>query len=134
LPVEIFLSYASEDLDVASRLATFLSRRQFKPFLAPNSLPMGMWLNEIGAALSRCEWFFVILSPAAIQSMWVQRELTYALTQKRLLHRIVPILWKPCDPDELSWVLRCYQRIDIDVDFETGAEELLRRLGIPPEI
>lgn len=88
------------------------------------------WHDEIGAALKRCDWFMVVLTPATIESMWVKRELLYALDQKRFDGRIIPFVAKPCDPEALSWTLGGLQRIDCRSDFERGYEELLRIWGI----
>ena len=40
--------------------------------------------------------------------------------------RIVPVLYRECDSDRLSWVLRSFQRVDFTVNFERGARDLLR--------
>jgi hypothetical protein len=48
------------------------------------------WQQEIGLALRRCDWFVVILSPRSVKSMWVKRELSYALNQRRFENRIIP--------------------------------------------
>lgn len=31
------------------------------------------WHDEIGAALDRCDWFPVVLSPQSVASRWVKR-------------------------------------------------------------
>ena len=41
------------------------------------------WHDEIGAGLGRCDWMVLILSPAAVSSMWVKRELLFSLQQDR---------------------------------------------------
>lgn len=33
------------------------------------------WHDEIGKALARCDWFVVVLTPSAVRSEWVKREL-----------------------------------------------------------
>jgi len=54
------------------------------------------WHDEIGRALDRCDWFALVLSPSAVRSAWVKRELLYALESRRYRDRIVPILHKNC--------------------------------------
>jgi len=88
------------------------------------------WHDEIGKALARCDWFIVVLSPKATRSEWVKWELLYALQQVRYRNRIVPILYRACDPDKLSWTLNGFQRVDFTQDFVKGCESLLRTWGI----
>jgi len=90
------------------------------------------WHDEIGRALARCDWFLLILSPAAVKSKWVKRELLFALQDDRYLERIVPILRKPCDYLALSWTLGSFQWVDFTEDFETGLRALLRVWGREP--
>jgi hypothetical protein len=47
-----------------------------------------------------------MLSPAAVESEWVKRELVRALNDRRYVGRIIPVLLLPCDLDKLSWTLR----------------------------
>jgi len=77
-------------------------------------------------ALRRCDWLVVILSPKAVKSMWVKRELSYALIQKRFQNKIVPVLYRNCDYERLHWALAGFQMVDLTGDFATGCEELLR--------
>jgi len=84
------------------------------------------WHDEIGAALQRCDWFAVVLSPQSVESMWVKRELLKALEQRRFENRIIPILFQPCDYEQLSWTLSFFQMIDFTGQFADGMRELLR--------
>jgi hypothetical protein len=85
-----------------------------------------VWVAEFGKALQRCDWFLVVLSPAAVKSMWVEREVNYAVIEKRLRNRIVPVVWRPCEAEALSWVLPQLQRVELGRDFARGCAELLR--------
>ena len=87
------------------------------------------WHDEIGAALRRCDWFALVLSPAAVASMWVKRELLFSLQQDRFEGRIVPIIHRQCAHDELSWTLSQIQMIDFEHDFDQGCRDLLRIWG-----
>ena len=88
------------------------------------------WHDEIGAALSRCDWFVLILSPNAVESVWVKRELLFSLQQNRFESRIVPVLFQPCAYDQLSWTLPLFQMIDFTQTFEWGCRDLLRVWGL----
>lgn len=88
------------------------------------------WHDEIGEALQRCDWFLLLLSPAATRSQWVKRELLYALRSPRFENRILPVRSRPCDAAMLSWTLDAYQTVDFTASFELGARELLRTWGV----
>lgn len=88
------------------------------------------WQDEIGLALHRCDWFVVILSPKAVKSMWVKRELSYALIQKRFENKIVPVLYRHCDYERLHWVLASTQAVNVTGEFASGCRDLLRIWGI----
>lgn len=62
--------------------------------------------------------------------MWVKRELSYALIQKRYEGRIIPLIHKPCSTDKLSWTLDSFQHVDFSLDFSSGMQSLLRVWGI----
>jgi hypothetical protein len=131
LPYDVFLSHSSKDLEFVDVLATKL-RRHGVPVWYSRADIMGaqQWHDEIGAALQRCDWFAVVLSPQSVESMWVKRELLKALEQRRFENRIVPILFQPCDYEHLSWTLSFFQMIDFTGPFADGMRELLRIWGI----
>lgn len=124
---EVFLSHASQDHDRASRLRDFLVAHEVPVWFSPRHIKGAQqWQKEIGAALKRCGWFIVMLTPAAVRSMWVERELSYALIEKRLKKRIIPLLFKPCEYEKLSWVLPQLQIIDFTSDVANASQQLLR--------
>ena len=68
----------------------------------------------------------VLLTPHAAKSMWVKRELCYALIERRYEKRIIPLLFKNCDIRALSWTLPQYQIIDFTADYWQACDALLR--------
>lgn len=127
IPKELFVSHASQDRKLVDRLAQVLERHGIPYWYSRRSLiGAQQWHDEIGAALERCDWFLIILSPAAIKSVWVKRELLFALSDRRYLDRIVPVVVKACDYKHLSWTLDAPQRVDFTKAFEDGCRELLR--------
>ena len=82
------------------------------------------WHDELGGALKRCDWFLLVLSPESVRSTWVKRELVYALQEHRLEARVIPVLYKTCDADKLSWTLPAFQRVDFRKDFHQACHEL----------
>lgn len=87
------------------------------------------WHDEIGKALARCDWFLLVLSPAAAASKWVKRELLYALREDPYEGRIVVLDYEPTDVRLLSWTLPDLQWVNFQKDFADGCRDLLRIWG-----
>lgn len=131
IPKEVFLSHASQDATMAEKIARVLRAHGIPVWYAPtNVIGAQQWQDEIGTALKRCDWFVLLLSPAAVESMWVKRELQYVLQQRRYDRRITPVLIEPCDVDDLSWVLSSIHHVDLTGDGEASWSELLRSWGL----
>ncbi|MGD9855265.1 MAG: TIR domain-containing protein [Planctomycetaceae bacterium] len=71
-----------------------------------------------------------LLSPHAVRSKWVKRELMYALMHDQYENRIVPLVHKKCKHEKLSWTIGAIEFIDFSQDFDAGCRELLRLWGI----
>lgn len=130
-PKQVFISHATRDRKSADRIAKVLRQSGIPVWYS--RLHLGgaeQWQQKIGQALKRCDWFLVILSPAAVKSMWVNRELAYALMQKRYEDRIVPVLLRDCEHEALSWTLATFQMVRFNTGFTAGCRELLRVWGL----
>ena len=88
------------------------------------------WLDEIGLALRRCDWFVVLLSPASVASKWVKRELSYALRHSQYDGHVIPVMVKACDYEQLSWTLGGFQMASLDGNPEQGYTDILRTWGV----
>lgn len=131
LPNEVFLSHSSLDLVFADKLAAVLRHHGIPVWYSrTNILGAQQWHDEIGTALQSCDWLALVLSPDAVESVWVKRELLFSLNDDRYAGRIVPILYRPCDYRNLSWTLGALQMIDFTGIFEDGCRSLLRIWGI----
>ena len=137
LPNEVFLSHSSLDREVAIKIAGVLRSHRIPIWFSETNMVGGLqWHDEIGAALRRCDWLMILLSPNSVESVWVKRELLRSLNDSRYHERIVPVLLEPCDFDQLSWTLASLQIVDFTQGFEDGCRALLRVWGIgyrPPE-
>ena len=126
-PKEVFLSHSVKDRRFARRLANFLSRQGIPVWYSEHKIVGAeQWHDEIGAALQRCDWFAVLLSPHSVRSRWVKRELVYALSDARYAERIVPVLYKQCDYRALSWTLGGFQMVSFLAGFDEGSRHLLK--------
>jgi hypothetical protein len=123
---EVFLSHASQDHLIARRLKEVLVAHDIPIWFIPHRIHGAQqWQDEIGSALAKCGWFIVLLTPHAVKSMWVKRELNYALSKKRYKDRIIPVQFKRCDFEELSWTLSQFQFVDFRKGYWHGCEKLL---------
>ena len=132
---EVFLSHSSRNVAFTNRLAKVLAAHGVNSFFSRKNIRGAQqWHDEIGAALKRCDWFLLVLSPESVKSAWMKHELTYALQANRYRERIIPVLHKTCDADSLSWTLSAFQRIDFRKDFHRGCRELMAiwRLSYEP--
>jgi len=133
---EIFLSHSDRDRTFVARLAETLRRHGLPVWYSSTDIVGAQqWHDQIGSALRRWDWFVLVLSPGAVNSTWVKRELLFALQQNRLDDRIVPLVFESCDYTVLSWTLPSFQMIDFTQGFEQGARDLMRvwGLGYRPE-
>ena len=131
LPTEIFLSHSDCDRQFVEDLVAMMRRHGLPVWYSrTNILGAQQWHDEIGTALHRCDWFVLVLSPSAVESMWVKRELRFSLQQNRFENKIVPLLYQLCDYDQLSWTLSSFQMIDFTQTFEQGCRDLLRLWGL----
>ena len=116
---------------MAARIATVLRAHGVPVWYSQTNIVAAQtWHDEIGAALERCDWFVVLLSPEAASSKWVKRELLFALENDRYNNRIVPVRCCDFDYRQLSWTLTGFQMVNLSGDFASGCRDLLRVWGI----
>src|SRR5712671_4611969 len=123
---EIFVSHSSRNAAFVERLVRVLHAHGLRTFFSRKHIRGAQqWHDEIGAALARCSWFLVVLSPQSVVSEWVKHELVYALQNRRYVRTILPVLYKPCDFKKLSWTLSSREYVDFRKDFHKGCRDLL---------
>ena len=131
LPQEIFLSHSDHDRQFVQELVAVLRRHGLPVWYSRTNIRGAQqWHDEIGAALRRCDWFVLVLSPSAVESIWVKRELLFSLQENRFDNKIVPLVYQDCDYKRLSWTLPSFQMIDFTQAFEQGCRDLLRVWGV----
>lgn len=126
-PVRIFLSHSSTDRRFVERLAGILDEHALRYWYSQRHiLGAQQWHDEIGRALTRCNWFVLVLSPASAKSKWVKHELLFALEQKAYKGHIVVLVIRPANAKKLSWTLSQFQWIDFTSGFDRGCTAFLR--------
>jgi hypothetical protein len=131
LPKEVFLSHSSLDQIFVTSIAEVIRGHGIPVWYSrTNIVGAQQWHDEIGAALKRCDWFVLVLSPNAVKSIWAKRELLYALNDNHYADKIVPLLYRHCDYEQLSWTLSLLQIVDFTQDFDDACRALLRVWGL----
>lgn len=133
----LFLSHASHDRRFVERLTGVLASHRLEFWYSTRHIAGAQdWHDEIGKALTKCNWFVLVLSPAAVKSKWVKRELLYALDRDAYEKRIVVLNYKSANDKKLSWALRQRQWVDFTKGFDNGCRALLkvwRKTHRPPD-
>ena len=131
MPTEVFVSHSHADQLFAERLVGVLRHHRIPYWYSDTHIRGAQrWHDEIGGALRRCDWFILVLSPNSVASLWVRRELVYALQQERFDGRIAPLLYRACDAEQLSWTLPQLESVDFTGSFDDGCRELLRMWNV----
>jgi len=87
---QIFISYSRKDMSFVRKLAGDLEKAGYDVWWDLTDLRGGDdWVRVIPAAIESSQHFIIVLSPNSVESEWVRKEYTQALS----LHRkIIPIM------------------------------------------
>lgn len=107
---DVFISYKAEEFDQANWVRTALESCGIGCWMAPESIPGGTsYATEIPRAIGECTVFVLILSPKAMESKWVPREIDQAINKEKI---ILPFMIEECElTDEFRFYLtnvQCY--------------------------
>lgn len=123
---DIFLSYASEDVEHAGRLAQALSRHGWSVWWDRSILPGKIFDKVIEAELSAAKCVIVLWTRHSVESRWVRAEAGEALDKGRL----IPVL---LDESVIPLVFRQVQAASLigwdGGDAHPGFQHLLKAVG-----
>jgi hypothetical protein len=89
----VFLSYSRKDISFVRKLAEDLEKAGYDVWRDVSDLRSGNdWVRVIPKAIESAPYFLVVLSPNSIESEWVEKEYTQALSLRK---KIIPILLAP---------------------------------------
>ena len=130
-PRELFLSHGHADDEFVVSLADVLRYHGVPCWYSERDIAGGQqWMDEIGSALDRCDWFAVVMTPTSVARRWVKRETQYALLEDQYADHIIPILKAECDYKRMAWPLATFEYVDFKSSFDDGCRQLLKRWGI----
>jgi hypothetical protein len=135
-PVKVFVSYARKDRAFAERLVNDLKGAGAEVWWDVSGIDEGDFLDKINEALRQCQWLVFVLTPFALESKWVKKEVNAAINrrEKGLMRGILPILASPLAQDAVPPLWDNLHRYDAVADYDGEVARLVRTLGLPPRI
>src|SRR5262249_39752088 len=121
----VFISYSELDENTARHLADDLTAAGFDVWFSPTQLSAAESLISIFREIESADWFLVALSPAAVNSPWVQKELAVALARQLsgLSPRVVPVFLHSVErPAAVADLLSVDLR---EANWDQGIQELI---------
>lgn len=107
---DCFISYSSQDQELANFVHSELSRLGVNAFMASASIQPGQhWSPEIMNNLRASNWVILLASRVACSSTFVNQEIGGALLGSK---RLIPIIWD-VNPTELPGWAKTVQAIDL---------------------
>ena len=91
--MKVFISHSNKDDALASQIASYLEKAGLEVWYDNHEVVPGEnWADKIGRGLSESDAMVVLVTPTALESNILSRDVDYALTQKRFKGRLVPVL------------------------------------------
>ena len=120
LMTDAFLSYSEKDRTLMDRLRTSLMREGFTTWINRTDIRVGGdFQTAINKGIEEASYLIYFISPDSLVSKYCQQELDYA---RQLNKKIIPLLIRPVDLDEMSDDLRAIQFINfVNGDDEDGS-------------
>lgn len=116
--MKVFISHAHSDAALAARISDALARSGFEVWDSDRDLlPGDNWAGEVARALEESEAMIVLLTPAAVSSPHVKREIEYALGARNYSNRLIPVVVgdrKDVPTNEIPWIVRRLPWFELD--------------------
>lgn len=125
--MKVFISHSHTDAPLAARVSAALEKSGLEVWDPDREiLPGDNWAGEVGRALEESQAMIVLLTPAAVDSPHVGREIEYALGSKNYTNRLIPVIVG--SPDELPskrvpWIVRRMRWFGLE-DAETDSPKV----------
>lgn len=129
---DVFLSFASEDEELARPIWQELSVSGLRVFWSDASLKSSLgasWSDVIESALQRSRHFLLLVTPAALSSVWVKREYTAFHNHcfRPNVRRLVPVLTSSFRLSDLPLFLRDLQACQLSD--ASAMKQVIQTLG-----
>ena len=91
--MKVFISHSDHDEALASEIVSSLEAAGLEVWYDRREIiPGDNWADRIARALGEANAMVVLVTPSALESNQMQRDIDYALTQKRFKGRLIPVL------------------------------------------
>lgn len=128
----VFVSHSHQDDEFTDQLVRDLVAAGANVWVDTIELDRGDFMKRINDALASCEWLILVLSPASIQSGYVEMEVNAAINrvQQRFMKAVIPVLARPCDAHMIPPLWGNLHRYDATYDYKGALQGILRALGL----
>lgn len=83
---QVFISYSSKEAAQANDIVRVLEEKGIECWIAPRNIRVGSnYTKDIPSAIRECPSFLLVLSKEAQESRWVNKELSRAINQDKLI-------------------------------------------------
>src|SRR5215469_17655249 len=99
-PLRVFISYSRKDTEFVDALQSLLTVHGIEVWLDRSRLEGGqLWKDMLEEAITACDVFLLVSSPASLTSHWVRQELRYALLtgSTAASKRLVRLIYRPSE-------------------------------------
>lgn len=127
----IFISYSRHDTQIIDRLVRELEAAAVEVWIDREDIPGGAkWRRQIVDAIEDADAVLVALSPNAVESDNVRKELDIAEEAKK---PVIPVEIRRVDiPKDMVYQLVGLQRIDLATSFDVGVKRLIQ--SVRPQV
>lgn len=133
MAADIFISFPSKDVKIASTLCSALESRGFSCWIAARDIQPGENFQiAIVRALRRAKIMLLVFTANSNNSEEMAKELALASQQKMM---VIPLRIEDVTPNEaFAYEFATRQWIDVFADWETSIDQLCRRIGRALEV
>src|SRR5262249_60725100 len=118
---------------LVAQFAADLAKNGVEVFYAQALMPGDSLAETLSNAIERADFLLVVLTPAAMESPWVEQEWGSALNVEVSTGRtkVIPVMYLNCDPPA---VLAKKFWADFRENYDSGFWQLLKALQRPQEV
>ncbi|MEO8496204.1 MAG: toll/interleukin-1 receptor domain-containing protein [Planctomycetota bacterium] len=127
--MKVFLTHAAKDELLAAQLASRLTDGGID-VLTPyeDIVPGDNWAEKVAHALDDSELMLILLTPGAMQSDSLRKDIDYGLSSKKFRGRLMTVFVGAAAeaPGDVPWILlqQRYQQLRSSADFPEVVDEL----------
>jgi len=90
------------------------------------------FIKKINEGLEGRHWLVLVMTPAALASPWVQREVNVALNEvtARRMRGVLPLVMQPCREQDIPLLWRTLYRYDATRDYASALRRVVEELGL----